>query len=273
MPAALNQLIAQKADKNKRQFKYLISKWTRVDHPDLYKLEQKAWAPWMQKPQKNFDIIAKIFPDGQRKITDLNGEVIAMISTNRINWNGSIAELPTWDSVAGGSIEKSNFSNTYIKNGNTLDIMSITVDPSMHGKGLATILFMEVIYIAKNLGVNHLICSFRPNLFGEYKYNNGYKLVSIDEYCKQTTVNGLPGDPWLRIASRYGMIPLKIENSAIKVEVPLSKFYEYQKTHKPEAWFRKPDGQWECGEAGCWTIKNNMATYVEPNLWGEIPLK
>lgn len=255
-----------------KKIEYFISKWTKTDHPSLYKLEEKTWAPWLRKPQKNFAVISKIFPEGQRKITNLNGEAIAMFSTNRINWDGDTQTLPTWDAVAGGSVELGDFSKTYVPDGNTLDIMSISVDPDMQGKGLATILFMEVISIAGELGIEHLIASFRPCMYGDFKVKSG-EAISFDEYCRITADDGLPGDPWLRTATRYGMVPLRIERSAITVEVTKSRFEKFKKIYNPDNWSLNSEGKWECGETGVWTIKGNKAKYVEPNLWGEIPIR
>lgn len=260
----------QQFNTRKRNIEHFISKWTKTDHPDLYKLEEKTWAPWLRKPQKNFAIITKIFPEGQRKVMNIKGEIVAMFSTNRINWDGEIDTLPTWDSVAGGSIEQGNFSSTYIADGNTLDIMSISVDPQMQGKGLATILFNEIINIAQDLGVEYLIASFRPCGFGNFKVESG--AIPFDQYCRITTEDGLPRDPWLRIATRYGMVPLRIEKAAISVEVTKTKFEEFKKTYNPNNWSQNSEGQWECGEAGVWTLKGNKAIYVEPNLWSEIPI-
>ncbi len=262
----------QQFNTKRKHIEHFISKWTKADHPDLYKLEEKTWAPWLRKPQKNFAIITKIFPNGQKKITNSKGEIVAMFSTNRINWDGDIDSLPTWDSVAGGSIEESNFSDTYLANGNTLDIMSISVDPDMQGKGLATILFTEIINVANTLGVEHLIASFRPCGYGGFKVESG-ESIPFEDYCRITTEDGLPKDPWLRIATRYGMVPLRIERSAISVEVSINKFEEFKKTYNPTCWSQNSQGQWECGEAGVWTIKGRKAKYVEPNLWGEIPVR
>jgi hypothetical protein len=268
----LNNTILQ-SSKGKADVNFTISKWTKVDPPDLYNLEEKTWAPWLRKPLKNFETITKIFPDGQRKIINSKGEVVAMISTNRINWDGNLTSLPTWDSVAGGSIELSDFSTTYLDYGNTLDIMSVSVSPKMQGKGLATILLNEVITMAEVFEVDHLICSFRPCGFGSYKSNEKNLPVNFSEYCQITAVNGLPLDPWLRIATRYGMIPLRIEENAIKVEVSKDKFEEYKNKYNKNNWHKNEKGEWECGEAGKWKVSGDKAIYTEPNLWGEIPIR
>lgn len=269
---AVNSATSQ-FNKRQRNREYIISKWTKIDPPDLYTLEEKTWAPWLRKPQKNFETITKIFSDGQRKITNTKGDVIAMVSTNRINWDGNIATLPTWDSVAGGSIELGDFSETYVNDGNTLDIMSISVDPEMQGKGLATILFREVLNMAEYFGVEHLICSFRPCGYGKFKLQSGNNPVSFTEYCGLTKEDGLPWDPWLRIATRYGMVPLRIEKAAITVEVSKSTFEEYKQTYNKNNWSLNSEGKWECGEAGTWTVNGDKAIYSEPNLWSELPIR
>jgi GNAT superfamily N-acetyltransferase len=254
----------------KKHIEYTISKWTKIDTSDLYKLEEKTWAPWLRKPQRNFETITRIFSDGQRKIINSYGDIVAMVSTNRINWDGAIDSLRTWDAVAGGSIEKGDFTKTYIPDGNTLNIMSISVDPEMQGKGLATILYREVLNMAEYFGVEHLICSFRPCGFGKYKVQAP---ISFTDYCRLTKEDGLPWDPWLRIATRYGMVPLRIENAAITVEVSRDQFEMLRNTYNKNNWRRNSEGKWECGEAGTWTIIEDKAIYAEPNLWSEIPIR
>lgn len=252
--------------------KYSITKWHPSDAHNLFKLEEKVWAPWLRKPEKNFATIAKIFPQGQRKITNKRGEIIAFITTNRVNWDGDPASLNTWDSVAGGSIESSDYSKTFIPSGNTLSLMSITVDPVMRGKGLASKLVKEVIDIAKNLEIKHLNCSISPSNYGNFKLEPGNESTEFEDYCKIATSDGLPIDPWLRVVTKQGMLPLRVEEKSMEIQVSLKKFKEYRKTYNKNKWMQNKKGTWECGKTGIWTIKNNCAVYTEPNLWGEIPI-
>ncbi len=257
----------------KKYDEYSISEWSINNASDLYKLEVKTWAPWLRKPLKNFKTIAKLFPEGQRKMTNRKGEIVAAVTTNRINWDGNTASLYSWDSIAGGSIETSDYTTTYTQDGNTLSIMSISVDPATQGKGLATILVREVVDIARNIGVEHLICSLRPSKYGEFKLKPGNASIGLVEYCKLTGSDGLPLDPWLRIATKYHMMPQRIENESIKIEVSKDKFENFRRTYRREGWRENNDGHWECAETGKWLLKGDRAEYVEPNLWVEIPLK
>ena len=252
---------------------FIITKWSKNDPPELYKLEEKTWAPWLRKPQDMFVSIAKRYPDNQRKIVNNKGDLVAMVSTNRINWDGNVATLPSWDSVAGGSVELGDFTRTYDCSGNTLCIMSISVDPDMQCHGLATILFREIINMAEFLGVKYLIASFRPFGYGSFKLVSGNEHISFEEYCRIIRDDGLPLDPWLRVSTRYGMTPLQVENEAIKVEVSLATFEEYKNKFNKKKWKRNSNGQWECGEVGSWTIDGDKAIYVESNLWCKIPIE
>lgn len=269
------QLIQQaiKNTKTRKYGEYFISKWDVNDASDLYRLEVKTWAPWLRKPMKNFETIAKIFPNGQRKITNGKGEIVAAVTTNLVNWDGNTNTLLSWDSYAGGSIAASDYSGSYLQDGNTLDFVSISVDPALQGKGLANVLVREVIDFAQNLGVEHLICSLRPSGYGEFKLKPQNESIGLIEYCKLTGPDGFPIDPWLRIAANFYMLPQRIENEAIKVEVSIDKFKDFRRTYNNHKWRQNKYGSWECGEAGIWSIKSKSAVYIEPNLWVEIPLR
>lgn len=251
---------------------YIISRWKPNDAQALFELEKKTWAPWLRTPEKNFATIAKIFPEGQYKISNFKKKIIAAITTNRINWDGNPTSLHSWDSAAGGSVESGDYSSTFTPNGNTLSLMSIAVDPAMQGRGLASILFQETITNAINLKIKHLICSLRPNNYGNFKLQAGHESIGLEEYCKITNLDGLPIDPWLRIATKQKLTTLRIEQVSMKVQVSLEKFEEYRKSYNKDLWKQNKNGSWECGEVGTWTIKDNIAVYTESNLWGEIPI-
>lgn len=269
----INLLTLQKIYKAIKTTKYTTTKWSPSNAPALFRLEEKTWAPWLRKPEKNFATIARIFPEGQRKITNEKGQIIAFITTNRVNWDGNPTSLHNWDSIAGGSIESSDYLETFRPDGNTLSLMSISVNPVTQRKGLASILVKEVINIAKNLEVKHLICSFRPSNYGNFKLEIGNESIELEEYYKITGLDGLPIDPWFRIAIKQGMLPLRIEKKSMNVQTSLEKFEEYRRTHNKDNWRQNKNGTWECGEAGTWTIKDNLAIYTEPNLWGKIPIR
>lgn len=248
-----------------------VEHWQPSDVPAIARLEAGTWAPWLRKPTQHLETIAERFPTTQLLVRDGRGDIAATVTANRVNWDGDPASLTTWDDVAGGEVAGSDYTATYVPTGNTLCLMSMNVDPIIQGERLAPKLLEGMRDVAKELGVQHLISSFRPSGFGDYKLRHGQ--ISFEEYCRLTREDGEPLDPWLRSTSRLRMQPLRIEEQSMKVTVPLDTFQEYQQSYNPHKWKEVTEGRWECGETGTWTVQRDQAVYVEPNLWGEILIK
>jgi len=70
------------------------------------------------------------------------------------------------------------------------------------------------------------------------------------------------------------MIPLKVDQNAMTVTVPLDRFNECKTSYNPDKWKEVAPELWKCGEVGRWTIDhiNNAATYKESNLWRLLPI-
>ncbi len=251
---------------------YKIEKWAPADVRAISRLEELNWAPWLRKSSDNMRNIASHFPDTQLLARNNRGDVVAVLTANRINWDGNPHSLGTWDDVVGGSEKASDYSSTYITDGNTICLTSSAVDPLAKGEGLAAKLVTEMKQVGKELGVDHLIGPFRPSGYGAYKLEHG--TTDFVEYCGMMREDGQPLDPWLRNAVRLGMQPLGVAEASMVVEVPMSKFEEYKETYHPEKWKDFGNGRWECGETGSWYVDpaDNRAKYIEPNVWGKIPL-
>lgn len=249
---------------------YNLDIWKPYDVPAISRLEKACWAPWLRKPEEHIATIAEKFPQTQLLLKNQRRDIVATVTTNRISWDGNPASLGTWDAVAGGSEAASDYIKTYAPDGNTLCLMSMNVDPTIQGGGFAPQLVEGMKNIARRLGIEHLISSFRPSGYGDFKLEHG--ATKFTEYCTLTRQDGKPFDPWLRSVSRLGMQPLRIEERAMVVEVPLSTFEEYQRTYHPQKWKEVEPGQWECGETGSWFVKGDHAVYIEPNIWGELPI-
>ena len=266
--------------------KLQIAHWNQV-HPELIytQLEHPNWAPWLEASAESINGRATFFPEGQLLILDEAGDPIASLSTNRIQWDGNPETLPTWDDIAG---DPSDYSQTYDPNGNTLVLMSMNVHPSQKGKQMPAKLVQQVQIMAHELGITHLIGSFRPSDFGTYKKNVGQN-ISFWEYATNMKTNrvdtdgtlgkagesiALPIDGWLRSLAWLGMTPVKEDTTAMTVTVPINEFYEYQHNYHPESWWQDKSGLWHCSEVGSWYIDTqaNTATYRESNLYGQLPL-
>jgi hypothetical protein len=249
---------------------YHLDHWQPTDTAAIYQLEKACWAPWLRKTEQQIATIAENFPETQLLLRNQRGDIAATMSANRMNWDGNPAFLTTWDAVAGGSIATSDYVATYTPDGNTLCLISSAIDPTVQGERLASRLVGEMGDLAKKLGAAHLIGPFRPSGYGDFKLQHGS--VEFAEYCAMTREDGQPVDPWLRSASRLGMQPLRIEEHSMVVEVPVDTFAEYQRTYHPQKWQEVAAGVWECGETGSWFVWGNRAVYIEPNVWGELPI-
>lgn len=251
-------------------FFYTIGNWQQKDVSTIFaKLERPNWAPWLEAMPKSLAGRAATFPDGQLIIKSICGEPLASLSMNKINWNGDVKTLPSWDAVAG---EPTTYENTYMPFGNTLAMMSMNVNPDNIGEGYARTLIDKSKELAIKLNIDYLIGSFRPNEFGKYKLEHKEENIDFITYCALTRSDGLPIDGWLRNLTRNGMQPLVVDTNAMVIPILIEVFEEYKQTYKPNKWHEITQNIWECGEVGAWKVDNSsgIATYRESNLWGLI---
>lgn len=262
---------------------FTIESWTPEIAGEIYeKLEHPNWAPWLEASQETIAGRAAVFPEGQLLLKE-NGVPVASLSMNKIHWDGNSDHLPSWDQVAGK--DKTDYSETYQPDGNTLVLMSMNVADDAKGKQLPAKLIAYVKQLALDMGVEHVIGSFRPSGYGKAKKDHDYSLPFWD-YC-QMKVPGTdkPLDPWLRSLWWVGMQMIKPDKSAMEVTVNADDFYNYQNNYHPDVWEKvytthTRNGRnivdfWECDEVGYWVIWNQdkKALYKESNVWGEIPFK
>lgn len=245
-----------------------IGIWTSEEIAAIYEvLEKPNWAPWLAASINSLRGRGKVFPEGQLLIKNLTGELCASLSMNRIDWDGNIDILPSWDDVAG---DPTTYEQTYIHSGNTLTLMSMNVNPQYQGQGYARSLIAGAKKLGQALDVQYIIGSFRPNEYGKHKLSFGKKAATFKKYCELKRPDGLPIDAWLRNLSRNGMRHLKVDKKAMVVPVTLEEFEQYKNTYNLGLWIEVEPNTWECGEVGTWhvDVKNNTAVYIESNMWG-----
>ncbi len=131
---------------------YNLSLWKPSDVPAISRLEKACWAPWLRKPEEHIATIAEKFPRTQLLVRNQHGNILATMTANRINWDSNPASLPTWDTIAGGARVASDYTKTYTPDGNTLCLMSSSIDPAIQGKGLAPQLVAGMRDVARKLG-------------------------------------------------------------------------------------------------------------------------
>jgi GNAT superfamily N-acetyltransferase len=234
-------------------------------------LEALAWAPWLRYSPQEISLQASVFPEGQLLVTDDNDQFLASLSMNRVNWDGDIHKLTTWDEIAG---VRRDYLGTYASEGNTLVLMSMSVSPSHQGKKIPGLIIDHVREKFGKLGIEHIISPFRPSGYGLAKSLIGYDL-DFKRYCEMRKPGtDQPYDPWLRSLWWKRMRLLKIADQAMVRTVPLQEFYQYHQSYNFGLWEEIEEDVWECGEVGRWYVdkSTSSASYRENNVWGEIPL-
>lgn len=248
---------------------FVVTPWTAKDVPAIYRdLEHPNWAPWLEANAETLAARSVVFPEGQLLAVDPEGTYVGSLSLNRIDWDGYAGHLPARDEVTG---RPTDYRATYKRDGNTLVCLYMNVAPAFKGKQVPGKLIDSAGQVAKSLGVEHLLGSFRPSGYGRAKWALGSDL-NFRDYCwAKQPGSDKPVDPWLRSLWWKGVRLLAVKRRAVTIEVSFSKFYEYQQSYKPEAWYEAKSGVWECEELGSWTVdaRKGTTTYTESNVWGE----
>ncbi len=96
--------------KEKVSTQHTIGNWQLKEINLIHQvLEQPNWAPWLAASPNVLKGRAEVFPEGQLIIKSIDGEPLASLSMNRINWDDDIETLPSWDNVAGSqSVDSSS---------------------------------------------------------------------------------------------------------------------------------------------------------------------
>lgn len=229
-------------------------------------LEVPNWAPWLRASPEVLAKRTEVFPEGQIAIWSKDGRPMANVNLSRFNYDGNPQSLPTWDELMGNP---PTGEHTFDLNGNAVGMMSINVRPDSQGGGLTRVIIDAVKKSAQELGIKHVMGSFRPSQFGEYS-DAVDKHASFSDYIsKKRPEDNLLYDAWLRALTRNGMRMLRIDDAAMVIpDVLQEQFDEYRSTYKPKRWKKITPNVWRCGETGLWLVGNTSATYLESNVWG-----
>ncbi len=246
-----------------------LSNWDSKDVPYVHEeLCNKNWAPWLVIPRESVEGRIRVFPGGQLLARNEQGVPVGYAFINRVNWDGSQDHLKSWKDLAGNP---TTFEDTYRPDGNTLCLMSINVHRNLRGVGIAQKLIRRATKLSKELKVEYLIGSFRPNQYGKAKLDSS-DFLDFETYCSTIRSDGLPVDEWLRNLTRNGMRILKVDSEAMKGKFSLEEFQNFRTSYNPHLWIEIPPNIWECGEVGQWRVdqRARSAVYIENAIWGQI---
>lgn len=254
---------------------FTVETWKTGDIEAIYtNLEEPNWPPWLVASQAVLEDRRKTYGEGQILIRNKEGDPVASVTTNRVNWDNYPDPKglpPTWDSCAGKNGE-ADFGRAYDPSGNAIVLLAMNVNSAYQGMQLPSRLIRAVRNLAVEEGAACVISPFRPSGFGQYKHDTGNR--DFMEYCELARQDGLPVDGWIRNLERNGGRFLGECPNAMVVTVSIEEWKGYKDTYKPDMWHEVSPGVWDCGETGEWVVNKaaGTTTYSESNIWGIIEI-
>ena len=142
--------------------------------------------------------------------------------------------------------------------GLTASALEITIRPEHRGRGLSTRMLDALRQTLTKLGYESLVAPVRPN------EKHLFPTESMMEYLLRLRPDGLSTDPWLRTHMRVGATFAGIAHASMTIAAPLEHW---------RRWTGLPfdaDGPvivpFALIPVQC-DLTNDVATYVEPNVW------
>ncbi len=183
-------------------------------------------------------------------------EIVAIINSVPMNYDGELKDLPAegWDWCAKKSV--TDFHEGLKPN--ILVGLQIVINKRHQGKGLSSIAVKEMAKLAKKQGFDKLIIPVRPS----DKHN--YPLIDMNEYIQWKNDKGLPVDNWLRVHVKAGAEIINVCDKAMLIPGQISEWAEWTGLTFPGSGRYIVPGALNPIDVD---VKNDLATYVEPNVW------
>jgi GNAT superfamily N-acetyltransferase len=182
---------------------------------------------------------------------------VAKMCTVPFTWAGD----PATDLPPGGydAVVLSAAANAFTgRRGNLVSAVEAMVQPHLRGRGISKLMLDAVRRNTARLGYHHLVAPVRPNRKHEYPE------LTMSAYLGQTRPDGLPVDPWLRVHLAAGATVVGVAPRSMTILGTLAEWRDWTKLpFDVTGPVLVPDG---LVPAWC-DVPNDVATYVEPNVW------
>ena len=185
-----------------------------------------------------------------------SNQMAAMGNSVPFHWDKPLEELPEggWDWVFVKAVEDHRKGIQP----NIQSAIQIAIRPDYQGQGLSNRMVQAMCTIGQSKGFRNLVAPVRPN------EKSKYPLISIDDYIKWRTREGLPFDAWLRVHARVGGKIIKPCHEAMTIRGSCADWEEWTGIRFPQS--------------GAYTIpgalnpiqmitEKDEGVYVEPNVW------
>ena len=234
------------------------------DLPDYRKLEgaigDASWPEFMMHDSIANDYWHELFDRfGEYQFALMDTEthrMAAMGNSLPFHWEEGLSALPEggWDWVFLKAVEDH-------KNGITPNIQSaiqIAIHPDYQSQGLSSTMIQAMRAIGESKGFKHLVAPVRPN------QKSKYPLISIDDYIKWTSDEGLPFDAWLRVHARLGARILKPCHEGMIMRATRAEWETWTDLKFPQSGTYFIPGALNPMEMD---LEKDEGVYVEPNVW------
>jgi GNAT superfamily N-acetyltransferase len=223
-------------------------------------IAEASWPEFMlhdSVADENWHELFDRFSEYQFALMDTEtNRMAAMGNSLPFHWEEDISELPElgWDWVFLKAVEdhKNNLPP------NIQSAIQIAIHPDYRSQGLSTEMIYAMRDIGRSKGYKYLVAPVRPN------QKSHYPLISIDDYIKWTTGEGLPFDAWLRVHARVGAGILKPCHEAMTIRGTRAEWEEWTGVKFPQSGQYYIPGALNPMEMD---IEKDEGVYIEPNVW------
>jgi GNAT superfamily N-acetyltransferase len=237
---------------------------TPGDLPDYEdQADEIAFASWPEfmlnddVANRNWHELFDRFGDYQFAMLDPeSNRMAAMANSVPFYWDQPLEDLPEggWDWVFLKAIEDH-------KNGAAPNIQSaiqIAIHPNYQSQGVSSLMVKAMAAIGRSKGFKHLVAPVRPN------QKSIYPLISMDDYIRWQTDEGLPFDAWLRVHVRVGGRIIKPCHEAMTIRGSRAEWESWTGMKFPQSGeYVIPGGLNPMGM----DVENDTGLYIEPNVW------
>jgi GNAT superfamily N-acetyltransferase len=178
-------------------------------------------------------------------------EPVAAVRAVRLRWDGTSSDAP-----AGGAGEA--VARAGEDGADTLAVLDVRVAAEARGQGIGGVLLARTAALAADVGCRRTLVLLRPHA------KAAHPLTPFVRYLAAVRDDGQPFDPWLRVAWRAGLQPVRSVDRSLVASAPLVRWSAWSGRRFPTSGPELVPGaikptivEFERGEG----------RYREPHLW------
>ena len=239
----------------------VITSSTHTEYRNLVRgLTRTVWPEFMRHEavaNENWHELLDRFAEYQFALYDSeNHRVAGMGNSFPLRWDGALDDLPDtgWDWAFTEAVQNHKQRITP----NMHCAIQIVIHPDYRGQGLSSPMIEAVRELTKAQGLQRLIIPLRPS------EKSKYPLVSLEDYIKWQTDDGLAFDPWLRAHVRVGAKIIKVCRTSKIIRGSTAEWEAWTTLKFPQSGAYIVPGALN---PIYMNLDKDEGTYIEPNVW------